>query len=276
MVWHHRYSAEEICQVTGLSPQQLEQRLREFQISEETRPARPQDRLLLLPYPGGRHPRIGFLDGAIEPQRETKLSAFCPWDDSSYAVLDFPEALWSNLGLTYLAHTHIDTIWTKQGIRLEPLEWVAGADHRWTMERKLPNGIVIGTEAIPRGDHIELKMWLRNGSDNPLSDLRVQNCVMLKAAKGFTAQSNDNKVIRENYATARSEDGRRWIITAWDPLHRAWANPPCPCLHSDPKFPDCAPGETQFLRGWFSFYEGTDIQGELDRIEATGWKSRRL
>jgi hypothetical protein len=99
---------------------------------------------------------------------------------------------------------------------------------------------------------------------------------MLKAVNGFTAQTNDNKVIRGNYATARSEDGRRWIITAWDPLHRAWANPPCPCLHSDPKFPDCAPGETKFLRGWFSFYEGTDIQGELDRIEATGWKSRPL
>jgi hypothetical protein len=135
---------------------------------------------------------------------------------------------------------------------------------------------VLGTESIPRGDHIQLKMWLHNGSDQPLSDLRVQNCVMLKAVNGFTAQTNDNKVIRENYATARSEDGRRWIITAWDPLHRAWANPPCPCLHSDPKFPDCAPGETKFLRGWFSFYEGTDIQGELERIEATGWKSRPL
>jgi len=276
MVWHHGYSSEEICQVTGLSPEQLTRRLEEFGISEATRPARPQDRLLLLPYPGGRHPRIGFLDGAIEPQRETKLSAFCPWDEGSYAVLDFPEALWSNLGLTYLAHTHIDTIWTKQGIRLEPLEWVSGADHRWTMERTLPNGIVLGTEAIPRGDHIQLKMWLHNGSDQPLSDLRVQNCVMLKGASGFSEQTNDNKVIRGNYAAARSADGRRWIITAWDPLHRAWANPPCPCLHSDPKFPDCAPGETKFLRGWFSFYEGTDIQGELDRIEATGWKSRPL
>ena len=276
MVWHHRYSTEEICQVTGLTAPQLQQRLAEFQISESTRPGRPTDRLLMLPYPGGRHPRIGFLDGAIEPQRETKLSVFCPWDDSSYAVLDFPEALWSNLGLTYLAHTHIDTIWTKQGIRLEALEWQSGADHRWTMERTLPNGIRIGTLAVPRGDHIELMMWLHNGTDQPLSDLRVQNCVMLKAARGFTDQSNENKVIRGNYAAARSAEGGRWIITAWDPLHRAWANPPCPCLHSDPQFPDCAPGETKYLRGWFSFYEGADIQGELDRIEGTGWKSRVL
>ncbi|MEY3172414.1 MAG: hypothetical protein RLZZ436_327 [Planctomycetota bacterium] len=276
MVWHHGYSAAEICQVTGLTPEQLAARLTEFGITAANRPARPADRLLLLPYPGGRHPRIGFLDGAIEPQRETKLSAFCPWDQTSYAVLDFPEALWSNLGLTYLAHTHIDTVWTKQGIRLEQLEWTPGPDNSWIMERRLPNGILIGTEAIPQRDHIQLTMWLHNGSDQPLSDLRVQNCVMLKAAAGFSQQNNDNKLIRGNYAAARSESGNRWIITAWEPLHRAWANAPCPCLHSDPQFPDCAPGETRFLRGWFSFHEGEDIQRELDRIEATGWKSRPL
>ena len=39
--------------------------------------------LKLRPYPGGRHPRIGFLDGAIRPQRETKFSVFLPWDSTS-------------------------------------------------------------------------------------------------------------------------------------------------------------------------------------------------
>src|SRR5512132_4391795 len=32
--------------------------------------------LPVRPYPGGRHPRIGFLDGAIEPMRGTKASIF--------------------------------------------------------------------------------------------------------------------------------------------------------------------------------------------------------
>ena len=35
------------------------------------------------------------------------VTKFCPWDDHSHAVLDFPEAVFSNLGLTYLAHTHV-------------------------------------------------------------------------------------------------------------------------------------------------------------------------
>ncbi|MCA9061336.1 MAG: hypothetical protein KDA85_22635, partial [Planctomycetaceae bacterium] len=276
MAWHHDYSVEEMCQVTGLDEQQLNASLREFNITTASRPARPANRMFVLPYPGGRHPRIGFLDGAIEPQRETKLSAFCPWDDHSYAVLDVPEAIWSNLGLTYLAHTHIDTVWTKQGISLPQQEWQVNDDGTFEMERRLPNGIVFGTKVIPLKDHLRMKMWLTNGTDQPLTDLRVQNCVMLKGMAGFDAQTNENKLFRNGYAVARSEDKTKWIITAWDPVQRAWGNAPCPCLHSDPKFPDCPPGESRYLRGWFSFYEGNDIDGELQRIEQTGWRQHPL
>jgi hypothetical protein len=37
-------------------------------------------------------------------------------------------------------------------------------------------------------------------------------------------------------------------------------------MHSDPKFPDCEPGKTVRLRGWLSFYEGADIEAEMDRV----------
>ena len=117
-----------------------------------------------------------------------------------------------------------------------------------------------------------MEMWLTNGTDQKLTDLRVQNCVMLKAAGGFEQQTNDNKLFQGPYAACHSADRRRWIITAWDPLQRTWGNEQCPCLHSDPQFPDCEPGQTQRLRGWLSFYEGSDIERELQRIEATGWR----
>ncbi len=272
MVWHHRYSAAEIEQVTGLSESELKERLQQFNISDSNRPPRPDRQLLMLPYPGGRHPRIGFLEGAIEPQRETKLSVFCPWDDHSYVVMDVPEAIWSNLGLTYLAHTHVKTIWDASGTQLEKLEWQRREDGGYEMHRLLPNGIEFGTIAEALADHVDIRMWLKNGTTETLSDLRVQNCVMLKAAAGFEQQTNDNKQFIDGYAVAKSADGTRWIISGWDPVHRAWGNAPCPCLHSDPKFPDCDPGETQHLRGWLSFYQGEDIQTELKRIEATGWR----
>ena len=272
MVWHHRYSIEEIEPVTGLDETQLKMRLTEFGISEETRPPRDPGQLLMLSYPGGRHPRIGFLDGAVDPQRETKLSVFCPWDDHSYVVMDVPEAIWSDLGLTYLAHTHVKTIWDLQGTPLEQQEWQHAADGSLTIHRRLPNGIEFGTTAKAMSDHIAMTMFFKNGADQSLSDLRVQNCVMLKAAEGFDQQTNDNKQFVDGYAVAGSADGTRWIISGWDPIHRAWGNAPCPCLHSDPKFPDCGPGETQHLRGWLSFYHGKDIAAELKRIEATGWR----
>jgi hypothetical protein len=36
-------------------------------------------------------------------------------------------------------------------------------------------------------------------------------------------------------------------------------------MHSDPQFPDCEPGQTQRVRGWLRFYEGTNIRQELER-----------
>lgn len=273
MAWHHRFTAAEMQQVTGLSSDQLADAMKRFRIDPANPPARDRQKLLVLPYPGGRHPRIGFLEGAIDPQRETKLSVFCPWDLHSYVVMDIPEAIWSDAGLTYLAHTHIDTVWDKQGIRLPKQEWESSEDGQFRMARTLPNGIEFGTVATVHQDHVSMSMWLKNGTSEKLSDLRVQNCVMLRGAAGFDQQTKDNKEFIDGYAVARSADGLRWIISAWTPVHRAWGNPKCPCLHSDPKFPDCLPGETQWLRGWQSFYEGADLAGELRRIEATGWKT---
>jgi hypothetical protein len=276
MVVYHDFSNEEVQLATGLTEEEIHAALRRLGIRRGNRPARPPDApLLVLPYPGGRHPRIGFLDGAVDPQRETKVSVFTPWDPAGYVVVDIPEAIWSNLGLTYLAHTHIPTIWSEQGIELEPREWERAEDGSLTSDRKLPNGIAFGTRVVPHRDHVEMEMWLTNGTDRELTDLRVQNCVLLKGAPGFEAQTNDNKVFSGPYAACRSADGRRWIVTAWDPLHRAWANPPCPCLHSDPKFPDCGPGQTSRLRGWLSFHEGSTINAEIVRIDATGWRSDR-
>ncbi|MBX3444609.1 MAG: hypothetical protein KF774_19570 [Planctomyces sp.] len=276
-VWRHRFGRDEIQAALGLGDEELTEALARFDIRPDNAPPLPADRVYVLPYPGGRHPRIGFLDGAIDPQRETKVSIFTPWQPADhsradYVVADVPEAIWSNLGLTYLAHTHVPTIWTQQNVPLEPLEWSRGDDGALELKRRLPNGIEFGTVVTPKSDHVAMEMTLTNGTDRALSDLRVQNCVMLRGAQGFDQQTNDNKRFVAPYAAARDASGRRWIISAWKPNHRTWGNAPCPCLHSDPLFPDCAPGETQRLRGWLSFYEGDDLDAELARIESLQWE----
>lgn len=269
----HGFSGDEMAAATGLTAQEVQDALERFDLPDGAATTRPLDApLLVLPYPGGRHPRLGFLEGAVAPQRETKISVFTPRDPASYVVVDVPEALWSNLGLTYLAHTHLPTIWTRQNVELPRLEWNRRPDGVLDIERVLPNGIAFGARITAGADAVRMELWLKNGTPEPLSDLRAQVCVLLKGAKGFSAQTNDNKVLAAPYAACRSEDGRRWIITAWEPCHRTWANPPVPCVHSDPKLPDCAPGQTVRARGWLSFYEGGDVEAEFRRIEQTGWR----
>jgi hypothetical protein len=177
--------------------------------------------------------------------------------------------------LTYLAHTHVPTVWTKQKVQLPRLEWNRRADGSLDVERKLPNGITFGTKVIPGRRAVRMEMWLTNGTKAKLTDLRVQNCVMLKGMAGFRRQTNANKVFSGPYAACRSEDGKHWVITAWHPVHRAWGNEKCPCLHSDPKFPDCAVGKTQRVFGWLSFYEGARHQGGVEPDRENGLAIRR-
>ena len=94
-----------------------------------------------------------------------------------------------------------------------------------------------------------MELWLRNGTDASLSDLRIQNCVMLKGAQGFSHQSNEFRFNHGPVAVARSKDGAHYLLTVWEGAHRAWANAPVPCIHADPKFPDLNPGESATLKG---------------------------
>lgn len=278
MVAYHHFTLDEIRLATGMKPAAiLELKNRLSQAGKLTADF-SKSTLTVMPYPGGRHPRIGFLDGAIRPQRETKVSVFLPWDRKSYVVVDVPEAVWSNLGLTYLAHTHIPTVFDKMGKRLRKLEWDRSKENVLYLKRKLPNGIEFSSRVVSRKDHVRMRMTLKNGTQQKLTDLRVQNCVMLKAAQGFDEQTNDNKRFIGPYVVCHDTKKSKWIITAWKPIHRPWANAPCPCLHSDPKFPDCLPGETQVLDGWLSFFEGTpaEIEAEVARIEKTDWWKSKI
>jgi hypothetical protein len=206
----------------------------------------------VLPYPGGRHVRIGFLEGAIDPQRGTKASVFLPWDPASYVVVDLPEAIFSNLGLLYLAHTHVPTIWNAQNVIIDNVDWERRPDGGLASRWVLPNQVSFGAAVIPDGRDVAMELWLTNGTAGPLSRLRTQICVLLKGAAGLNQQTNDNKELGKTVASVRSSG--RSIHTEWERCGRTWANPNCPCMHSDPVLPDCAPGETVRIRGrlWFS------------------------
>jgi len=263
MIQHH-YTWEEMAKVTGFDVGALENRV--AQLPPDTwSPLRGIGKVRVLPYPGGRHPRIGFLDGAILPQRGTKVSIFSPWDPASYAVVDVPEAIFSNLGITFIGHTHVPSIWDQKNMWIENVDWERHPDGSLTRRQQLPNKIVFGASVRPSAGGADMELWLQNNTPEKLTSLRTQVCVMLKAMSEFNGQTNQNKILRTPACAVKSTSGDRWIVAAWERCWHAWANPPVPCMHSDPILPDCAPGETVRVRGRLWFYEGTDVEPELQR-----------
>ena len=270
MLRYHRYSWAEAAAVCGMSEEEVRKQAAEFGLDPPAAPAPAGKLVRVLPYPGGRHPRIGFLEGAIDPMRGTKASIFLPWDPTSYVVVDLPEAIFSNLGLMFLAHTHIPTIWNDKNLVLENIDWERGADGSLSSQWMLPNFVTFGAHIRPRENSVEMELWLRNfsGADltgmNASAGLPSQICVMLKGAPEFNAQTNDNKTLRAPVAAVRSTGGNRWILTAWqNPVH-SWGNPLVPCMHADPRLPNCPYRKTVRVRGRLWFYEGTDIEREIE------------
>jgi len=90
---------------------------------------------------------------------------------------------------------------------------------------------------------------------------------MLKGGPGFNAQMNDNKIFRDGVAGVRADSrDDRWILTAWERVGRVLGNPQVPCIHSDPLLPNCPFGKKVRTRGRPWFYEGKQIDREIERV----------
>lgn len=252
MLRQHHYSLDEAAGVFGWPAKTLEARLPQLEAPASIAPGAG---VRVLPYPGGRHPRIGFLDGAIDPLRGTKASIFAPWAGGGYAVIDLPEAIFSNLGLLFLAHTHVPTIWDQQHVTIENQDWSIQPDGSLSNTWTLPNGVRFGATVQPQADGAALELWLENGTSEPLTGLRTQICLMLKGLPGFDAQTNDHKEFLETAAVAQGADSPRKVMVEFERCGRAWGNPQCPCIHADPMLPDCAPGERVSVKGSVRFAE---------------------
>jgi peptidoglycan/xylan/chitin deacetylase (PgdA/CDA1 family) len=266
MILHHGYSIPEAIQVSGMAEHEINRMISELDLKNKSVSQRDESgKIKVLPYPGGRHPRIGFLEGAVSPQRGTKVTIFSPWEEGDYVVLDLPEAIFSNLGLTFLAHTHIPTIWDKENKTIDNIDWIVDEGGVMRMERNLPNGISFGAVVEPGINHVSLELWLENGSESMLTDLRTQVCLLLKGAKGFNEQSDERKEYLSPFAAVKSKKNDHWILIAFENCGTVWGNSKCPCIHSDPILPDASAGQRVSVKGRIWFYEGKNVHMEMDR-----------
>jgi hypothetical protein len=277
MLVDHRYRIEEIALATGLPMDEIEASIARLGIDADARPGGGPS-LRIRPYPGGRAPHIAL--GVTHVQRETKVSVFTPWDPESYVVVDMPEGIWTSPGLAsrwdgellYLAHRDTyQPLWNPDDPP-EPIEWRIPSDDVLTVEQRLPSGVDFGATVRAEASAVRMEIWLHNGTERPLTDLSLQICAMLKGANGFQGAVGYNRVADSPYVAVPIEPaGDRWVITAWEPVLMMFTTSECPCIHSDPSLPDCAPGETVRSRGWLSFFEGRDVRAEMARIDALEW-----
>ncbi len=213
-----------------------------------------------------------------------------PWESEEYVWLDFPEAIWVEGSLAYLGH--ID----KRFPTLYPTEKSAPwskTDKGMSYEQVLPNGLSFGGEISKAEKNIvSLKLWIRNGSDKELKDVKLLTCTFLDGIKEFNEETDTNKYIhtpkkewlpmldslnqspipngvRVGWLAGRQVadlpvivvkskiEGHLLGVTWFDATYSFIGNPAHPCVHADPAFNNLKPGESQTINGELIFFEGS-------------------
>lgn len=246
---------------------------------------------------------IRILPGSWRPHYPWEQIAWVspPWPSQDYVWLDFPEAIFTGQGLLYLSHVN-PTVEPVVFPNPPAVPWKRLADGL-SFERALPNGIAFGG-SITRAEHgVDLELFIRNGSRAPLTHIVLQTCCFLRAISEFGAYSGDNKYVhvhgrgwmrfeearglpdgtgtyrlgwRGGPAVAdrpimvtRSAQADRLVACTWRAdTYSLMQNPPRPCMHADPRFPDLEPGESKTIHGKLVFFEGSPA--DLDRAMREG------
>ena len=256
-----KYSDEEMAEVLAWPEENIHDLILKFSLDPFLM---DPHHITVLPYPGGRHPRIDFMEGMLSPMRGTKVGIFLPWKPQDYLVLDLPEAVFTQYGLTFLGHKHIPTVFDLRQQKIYNRDWIRYPDGRLSNRWELPNKISVGAEIYPGSTDIRMSLWLFNGTrDTTFTNLQTQVCIMFKGAGDFDELTNDNKIFRKAVAAINSEQKDKWILTAWERCGHVWGNEGCPCMHSDPVFPDCAPGDTVRVNGKIWFTENENLNAEI-------------
>jgi len=235
---------------------------------------------------------IRILPGQWRPHFEYEHIAWVspPWESEDYIWLDFPEAIFCNLGLLYLSHRHPDYPVVFPDIVKVPWETLPDGIG---FTRRLPGGIEFaGAVRRKEVSRVSLELSLRNNSDQPLTEITLQTCAYLRAIKEFAEYTSDNKFVHvpeagwmrfEKARKTGREDGRfrigwregpkaadlpviatlsnqaeRLVAMTWyEATYSFVGNRRHPCMHADPFFPDLQPGRQASIRGELIFFEGS-------------------
>ncbi len=219
-----------------------------------------------------------------------------PWPSQDYVWLDFPEAIFTSQGLVFLSHINpsVPSLYPA----LPKVAWRVD-DEGIAFERELPNGAWFAGRVFRKNsDSVGLLLSLRNGTSEPLRDIKLQTCVFLRACREFADYTMENKFVHTRgggwmrygealegegeegsvslgwrggpkradlpMMVARSNQAERWVAMTWhEHTNSLVGNPGHPCFHADPFFEDLEPGEEATIRGTLLFGRGAlDVLSE--------------
>jgi hypothetical protein len=210
------------------------------------------------------------------------------WPSQEYIWLDFPEAIFCNLGLIFLSHVD-----PPMDIPLPQVKW-SNIPNGIAYDRQLPNGVRFGGSVVKGNEAtVDLELHLYNGTSKPLTNITLQTCSYLHGIHEFSDLTNDNKFVHladEGWVTlswaktmptrpaepygigwrtkgkrladlpvniTKSNLADRYVAMTWykDTISMI-GNPNFPCMHADPRFHDLNPGESASIHGKLIFFEG--------------------
>lgn len=239
---------------------------------------------------------IRIYPGAWRPQYPWEHIAWVSpsWPSEEYIWLDFPEAIFCNLGLPQNAHLiFLSHIYPPIDMPFPQIRW-SNIPNGIAFDRQLPSGVRFGGSVVKGSETtVDLELHLYNGTSKPMTNITLQTCSYLHEIHEFSDLTNDNKFVhlagdgwvplshaktmdarpsapyRIGWRTkgklladlpvniTKSNQAERYVAVTWykDTISMI-GNLNFPCMHADPQFHDLNPGESASIHGKLMFFEG--------------------
>ena len=212
------------------------------------------------------------------------------WPCQDYIWLDYPEAIFCNLGCIYLSHVNpqVEVVCSD----LKKVTWQQSPDGL-SFERVLPNGVKFGGRLYKNEPFVvSMELYIENRSQEVLQKIKLQTCAFLRGIAEFSEYTTANKYVHlsglgwQNLEQARnskvqgkypigfrgggpavadlpvivtlsSKEQRLVAMTWYKNTISMVSNPRHPCMHADPGFPDLKSGEGKKIHGELIFFNGS-------------------
>jgi hypothetical protein len=116
-----------------------------------------------------------------------------PWPSQDYIWLDFPEAIFTNIGLIFLSHVNPPFPVVFPDLPKVPWKEIPGGIR---FDRELLNGIRFGGSVVKKEESVvSLNLYIDNGSKEPLTTIKLQTCAFLRAIQEFGDYTFENKLV---------------------------------------------------------------------------------